>query len=674
MAMPDAEIPDPSADVQGRLELPHVQLPFEILIVEDSPTQALQLQHILEQHGYRAAIATNGREALACVRQRKPLMVISDVLMPEMNGYQLCRQIKADRHLKDIPVILLTSLAESKDVVKGLECGADNFIVKPYDAKVLLSRIEYILANRELRRDGNTELGVEIFFAGQQYSITSDRRQILDLLLSTYETAVQQNFALIAAGDALQRLNEHLEEKVAERTAALQAEIDERKRAEEALQKARDELDMRVQTRTAELAHANQELRTEIAERQRVEEALRQSETRLRAILDHVVDGILTIDERGIVESYNLAAERIFGYTSAEIIGQPVTMLVPDLHRDEHDSILRHALRPDSAERIDIGREMTGRRKDGATFPLELAVREMGLGDRRMFTAVARDITQRKEGERLKDELISTISHELRTPMTSLRGFAELMLKRDLTPEKQREFLTVIHNEALRLTALINDFLDLQRMEAGRQTYDFHSIEIAPLVRESVALFSEGDEKHTWRLEVPDGLPAVQADADRIRQVLSNLLSNAVKFSPYGGEVTVRVRQQGAHLEVQVADQGIGIPPEAVPNLFSKFFRVNNRDTRHIGGTGLGLALVKEIVEAHAGGVWVESTPGPGSTFFFTLPVAAQARQATPETVNAGTTDIGLIEDHQASTQRHATPGLPGTQAGGSCSIRSGAS
>jgi PAS domain S-box-containing protein len=594
----------------------------EILIVEDSPTQALQLQHILEQHDHRASIATNGREALDFLRQRKPLMVISDVLMPEMDGYQLCQQIKADARLKDIPVILLTSLSESKAIINGLECGADNFIVKPYDDKYLLSRIGYILVNRELRKHGKTELGVEIFFAGQEHYITSGRLQILDLLLSTYETAVQQNRALIEARDALQKLNEHLEAKVAERTAVLQAEIAERKRAEEALQKARDELEIQVQARTAELEHANQELWTEIAERKQVEEALRESETRMRAILNHVVDGILTIDNRGIVESYNPAAERIFGYAAAEVIGQHVKMLVPDLHHGEHDSAISGALRPGNAELTEIGREVTGRRKNGSTFPLELAVSEVCLGDRRMFTGIARDITQRKEVERLKDELISTVSHELRTPMTSLLGFAELMLNRDLTPEKQREFLTVIHNEALRLTDLINDFLDLQRMEAGRQAYDFQSIEIVPLLRETLALFSGGEEKHTWRLEVPDSLPPVWADPDRIRQALSNLLSNAVKFSPRGGGVTVGARQKGAHIEVQVADQGIGIPPEAVPSLFSKFFRVNNPETRHIGGTGLGLALVKEIMEAHAGQVWVESTLGQGSTFFFTLSVA----------------------------------------------------
>ena len=191
----------------------------EILIVEDSPTQALQLQYILEHHHYRASVAINGRDALAGMRQHKPIIVISDILMPEMDGYQLCQQIKADANLADIPVILLTSLSDPKDVIKGLECGADNFIMKPYDEDFLLSRIQYILANQRVRRAERTQMGLEIFFAGQTYYITSDRLQILNLLLSTYETAVQKNRQLIEAQDTLQQLNAHLEEIVAERTA-----------------------------------------------------------------------------------------------------------------------------------------------------------------------------------------------------------------------------------------------------------------------------------------------------------------------------------------------------------------------------------------------------------------------------------------------------------------------
>jgi two-component system sensor histidine kinase/response regulator len=196
-----------------------------ILVVEDSPTQALQLQHILEQHDYRVSLVTNGQEALAVMRQHKPLMVISDIVMPAMDGYQLCRQIRADASFADIPVILLTSLSDPKDVIMGLECGADNFIVKPYDEALLLSRIQYILANQRLPGAERTQMGLEIVFAGQKYFITSDRLQILNLLLSTYEAAVQKNLELSKARDALQ------------------AEIAERKRIEEALRETNAELE-----------------------------------------------------------------------------------------------------------------------------------------------------------------------------------------------------------------------------------------------------------------------------------------------------------------------------------------------------------------------------------------------------------------------------------------------
>jgi PAS domain S-box-containing protein len=267
--------------------------------------------------------------------------------------------------------------------------------------------------------------------------------------------------------------------------------------------------------------------------------------------------------------------------------------------------------------------------------------------------AMTQDITQRTEVERLKDEFISTVSHELRTPLASLRGFAELMLEREFPPDKRQRFLSIIHGETVRLTNLINDFLDLQRIESGRQAYHLERVKLTDLLPESIALFAQVDEKHTLRLEMPDALPSVHADKDRIRQVLSNLLSNAIKFSPEGGEVVVGARQEGAYVEVWVADQGVGIPAEAISQLFSKFFRVDNNQTRHIGGTGLGLALVKELIEAHQGRVWVDSEVGRGSTFFFTLPVAAQALApvSIPEAVSAGATDILLVENDPVFAQ-----------------------
>ena len=233
----------------------------QILIVEDSPTQAERLKYILEQQGYRFLVARNGREALAAIRERLPALVISDIVMPEMDGYQLCGHLKKDEQLKSIPVILLTSLTDPVDVMKGLECGADNFIFKPYDEQSLLARIAYMVANRHLREnEGTQEKGVEIFFSGRKFFIASDRSQILNLLLSTYEAAVHKNRELAAARDELRHMNENLEARVAGRTAALEAEILERRRAEQEVRRLNAGLEQRILECTAQLEAANKEL------------------------------------------------------------------------------------------------------------------------------------------------------------------------------------------------------------------------------------------------------------------------------------------------------------------------------------------------------------------------------------------------------------------------------
>jgi signal transduction histidine kinase len=214
---------------------------IKVLIAEDSVTQAMQLQHILEKNGYDVTVVSNGGEALRSIKKSKPLIVISDIIMPEMDGYELCRQIKANESYGgDISVILLTALSQPQAVIWALQCGADKFLTKPYNENHLISTIQHL--NENLKRQDPPQKGIDIAYSGETYFIDSTRSQIINLLLSTYETAVTKNLELIEAQAELKRLNQGLEEIVDQRTAILRVEVNERKRAEAALQASIDEV------------------------------------------------------------------------------------------------------------------------------------------------------------------------------------------------------------------------------------------------------------------------------------------------------------------------------------------------------------------------------------------------------------------------------------------------
>ena len=215
---------------------------ISILIVEDSPTQAEYLNYLLDQNGYLVSVAINGRQALDLLEHIDPDLIISDINMPEMNGYELCRNIKASAKNGDIPVILLTALSNPEDVLEGLECGADSFITKPFNTDYLLGHIQQILANWKFHKTDRVRIGVEILFAGKRRFISANQQQMLGLLLSTYEAAVQRNNELIDTQDELRLLNESLEDKVIERTVELTAEIKKRIQIEEALSASEAEL------------------------------------------------------------------------------------------------------------------------------------------------------------------------------------------------------------------------------------------------------------------------------------------------------------------------------------------------------------------------------------------------------------------------------------------------
>ncbi|MGM0369928.1 MAG: ATP-binding protein, partial [Bacillota bacterium] len=229
------------------------------------------------------------------------------------------------------------------------------------------------------------------------------------------------------------------------------------------------------------------------------------------------------------------------------------------------------------------------------------------------------DITNKKELDNIKSDLISTVSHEIRTPLSSVLGFTELLLERDLSAEKQRKYLEMIHRESNRLKNLINDFLDIQRIESGNHQLNLEEIDLEQLITEVISLY-EVHDSHQFIISLPDEELNIRADYNKLKQVVTNLVSNAVKYSPGGSKIKVIVEEKGDSVRVTVEDDGIGIAKADQKNLFTKFYRTKSSTVNQIEGTGLGLAICKKIIEAHQGEIGVESELERGSSFYFTIP------------------------------------------------------
>ncbi|WP_409254034.1 ATP-binding protein [Bacillus sp. SCS-153A] len=259
---------------------------------------------------------------------------------------------------------------------------------------------------------------------------------------------------------------------------------------------------------------------------------------------------------------------------------------------------------------------------------------------------VHRDFTKEYEADQMKNELVSTVSHELRTPLASVLGYTELLINRELKPERQKKYLNTIYQEANRLTALINDFLDVQRMESGKQTYDKKYESLTPLLKEVIEGIKINTSIHDIQFVSDSESDIVLGDRDKLLQVFQNLIQNAVKYSPEGGNITIKLSAGKQNLHVSIIDEGLGVPEDAIPNLFTKFFRVDNSDRRKIGGTGLGLAIAKEIIKAHDGDIALSSKLGQGSSFTVTLPRVKGIEEINPESYSGKDRGkIVIVED-----------------------------
>ena len=584
-----------------------------ILIVEDSATQAEQLKWILTTEGYSVLIAKNGAEGLSKAKEFKPDIVMSDIMMPEMNGFELCRQIKKDPDLCSTPVVLLTALSDPADVVNGLECGADNFIVKPYNEHLLLARLKHLLLTRELQKDNRTQLGVEIFFTGKKYFITSEKKQILDLLISTYESAVQKNIELNKSQEELSKVNDELEQKVLERTAALTDEIEVRKK---------------------------------------IEDDLRASEIRYRSLFSSLQEGfclleIIFDDAKEPVDyrflEVNTAFERMSGFSRIMIIGRAITEVFPKL--DEY--WLTHLA---TVAKTGIPATLENHFGDFRRFWEVSAY----IPARGQIAAIISDATEKRKNreEREKSQRLESlgvlaggIAHDFNNLLTVLMGNISLARIQVGEGHKAAERLAASENALRKATDLTRQLLTFAR--GGEPIKKV--IELGGLLKEAGGFALHGSSVKC-QFVLDDDLWLVEADEGQLGQVIHNLVINAVQAMPEGGTVTltaenVSTTQEGKRfVSISVADTGAGIPEHHLQRIFDPYFTTKQQ------GSGLGLASCYSIIMRHGGDITVTSTLGKESTFYVSLPASEQQSAAKPDSkpeVVHGSGRVLVIDDEE---------------------------
>ncbi|BCR03427.1 hypothetical protein DESUT3_04960 [Desulfuromonas versatilis] len=640
------------------------------LVVDDNADDRRLLKHYLEQRGYATLQAGNGEAALEAAQASPPDLIVSDALMPDMDGFQLLRRVRHSSRLKLTPFIFYSAVyTGQRDQELALSLGADAFIVKPKEPEAFWRELDAALArNHAARRAAAEELPDEESFLRKYSAIVARKveekvaelkrtqaelelgeRKYRNIFNSITDVILVSDFTrrvIDANRPALDTLFGYSLEEVrgtsAQRFYAEEADFEAvgcffieascPREPLEVLGLRKDGSTFAAEVRGLRLSdESGQELADitiwrDISERRRTAQELRQalaaakeSREQIDAILRSVADGLLVTDGENRLIMMNRPAEDLLGVSMEEAFQKPIGTVIRQSALQQHLAVLSGT----SGETL-LDLELTDKSRgeiriiQAHTAP----VQSRSAGKTGVIT-ILRDVTRDREITRLKSEFISIAAHELRTPLASVMGFAELLLVQGeaLDAEQRREFQNYIFEKACVLEKIIDDLLDLSRIESGRPL----QLEKAPCdlrrtIEGLVGQYRKESARHRFELQLAEGPAVLDLDQGKIVQVLENLLSNAVKYSPRGGSIQVTGAPLEHHYQVRIADQGVGMTPEQLERVFDKFYRADTSDTA-VPGLGLGMSIVKVIIEDHGGDIRVESQPGLGTQVTFRLPL-----------------------------------------------------
>lgn len=501
-----------------------------ILIVDDNPENLLVLEAVLRRPGFQIVEALSGKEALEKALTQEFAVIVLDVMMPEMDGYETATQIRQKTLSKHSPIIFVTAGMNERELVSmGYEAGAVDYIFKPFDPQIMKSKI--------------------------------------DIFADLYQVKKENEYQA-----SLLRLHDQEEHNF---------------------------------------------------------------------VLENALDAVVQMNQEGLVIYWNPQAEKIFGWSKAEALGQRLSQLViPEQYRQAHEQGLRHFLKSGNGPILNNRIEIEAIRKDGSRFPVELAVTPLKLNENYTFSAFVRDISeQKREQEKIRiteenlrhaiharDDFISVCSHELKTPLTSMKIQFQIAQKlynennpKVFDRESVKKRIDISNKQLNRMSRLIENMLDVSRISSGKLEMEPKEIDLMILTQEITDSFEEQLEYANINLAIiaKDPPYLIFGDSYRIEQVLSNLISNAIKYGN-SNPVTIELSHTNDRVVVRVTDMGLGIEKENLNMIFGRYERA--MDSSKISGLGLGLYISKQIVEAHKGQIKVESEIGKGSTFTVEFP------------------------------------------------------